>query len=38
MTNKKKTLTEIAIEKGDIEYLFSVACSAGNIDYVKEIK
>lgn len=36
MTNKKKTLTEIAIEKGDIEYLFNVACSDGNIDYVRE--
>lgn len=36
MKNKKKTLTEIAIEKGDIEYLFNVACSDGNMDYVKE--
>lgn len=34
--NNKKTLTDIAIEKGDIEYLFNVACSDGNIDYVKE--
>lgn len=34
--NNKKNLTDIAIEKGDIGYLFNVACSDGNIDYVKE--
>lgn len=32
----KKTLTGIAIEKGDIEYLFNVACSDGDINYVEE--
>lgn len=32
----KKTLIEIAIEKGDIEYLFNIACSDGDINYVKE--
>jgi len=34
--NKKQTLTKIAIEKEDIEYLFNVACSDGDINYVKE--